>query len=67
MPLNINDILDLDRPKETYLDQFTCHGGTTTYEVITIPNDPNTFLSCGEDGTVRWFDLRTKTRYIKYV
>ncbi|XP_019875248.1 DDB1- and CUL4-associated factor 6 [Aethina tumida] len=52
---------DLDRPKETYLDQFTCHGGTTTYEVITIPNDPNTFLSCGEDGTVRWFDLRTKT------
>ncbi|XP_060522296.1 DDB1- and CUL4-associated factor 6-like isoform X2 [Cylas formicarius] len=52
---------DLNRPQETYHNQFTCHGGTTTYEVMTIPNDPNTFLSCGEDGTVRWFDLRTKT------
>ncbi|XP_022915906.1 DDB1- and CUL4-associated factor 6-like isoform X2 [Onthophagus taurus] len=51
---------DLQRPKETYNNQFTCHGGTT-YEVITIYNDPNTFLSCGEDGTVRWFDLRTKS------
>lgn len=27
---------------------------------MTVPNDPYTFLSCGEDGTVRWFDLRTK-------
>ncbi|CAH0547483.1 unnamed protein product [Brassicogethes aeneus] len=52
---------DLDRPKDSYHDQLTCHGGTTTYEVVTIPNDPNTFFSCGEDGTVRWFDLRTKT------
>ncbi|KRT80181.1 WD40 domain-containing protein [Oryctes borbonicus] len=51
---------DLQRSKETYNNQFNCHAGTT-YEVITIYNDPNTFLSCGEDGTVRWFDLRTKT------
>lgn len=55
-------ILDLNRPQETYDNQFYCHMGTTTYEVITIPNDPQSFLSCGEDGTVRWFDLRTKTR-----
>ncbi len=27
-----------------------------------VPGDPNTFLSCGEDGTVRWFDLRTKEK-----
>ncbi|XP_071800939.1 DDB1- and CUL4-associated factor 6-like isoform X1 [Asterias amurensis] len=43
---------------------FNCHYGTA-YEVVTIPNDPNTFLSCGEDGTVRWFDLRTKSRCLK--
>lgn len=52
---------DLNRPQETYDNQFNCHAGTTTYEVITIPNDPHSFLSCGEDGTVRWFDLRTKS------
>lgn len=54
-------MLDLENTKNTYYNQFSCHAGTT-YEVITIPNDPHTFLSCGEDGTVRWFDLRTKTR-----
>ncbi|KYB29923.1 DDB1- and CUL4-associated factor 6-like protein [Tribolium castaneum] len=61
--LLINRIIlhtDLENTKNTYYNQFSCHAGTT-YEVITIPNDPNTFLSCGEDGTVRWFDLRTKT------
>lgn len=36
---------------------FSCHNGTT-YEVIPIPSEPNSFLSCGEDGTVRFFDLR---------
>ncbi|KAM4699473.1 DDB1- and CUL4-associated factor 6 isoform 2-T3 [Discoglossus pictus] len=44
--------------------QFTCHYGTA-YEVMTVPNDPYTFLSCGEDGTVRWFDMRMKTSCIK--
>lgn len=52
-------ILDLTRSHDS---MFNCHVGTTTYEVITIPNDPFTFLSCGEDGTVRWFDLRVKSR-----
>uniref|UniRef100_A0A8C6WU47 Ddb1 and cul4 associated factor 6 n=1 Tax=Neogobius melanostomus TaxID=47308 RepID=A0A8C6WU47_9GOBI len=32
---------------------------------MTVPNDPYTFLSCGEDGTVRWFDLRMKTSCTK--
>ena len=36
---------------------FSCHTGTA-YEVIPIPCEPNSFLSCGEDGTVRFFDLR---------
>ncbi|XP_012877271.1 PREDICTED: DDB1- and CUL4-associated factor 6 isoform X6 [Dipodomys ordii] len=33
--------------------------------VMTVPNDPYTFLSCGEDGTVRWFDTRIKTSCTK--
>ncbi|XP_077583542.1 DDB1- and CUL4-associated factor 6 isoform X2 [Stigmatopora nigra] len=44
--------------------QFTCHYGTA-YEIMTVPNDPYTFLSCGEDGTVRWFDLRVKSSCTK--
>jgi DDB1- and CUL4-associated factor 6 len=36
---------------------FNCHTGTA-YEVITIPCESNCFMSCGEDGTVRFFDLR---------
>ncbi|XP_077472676.1 DDB1- and CUL4-associated factor 6 isoform X2 [Stigmatopora argus] len=43
---------------------FTCHYGTA-YEIMTVPNDPYTFLSCGEDGTVRWFDLRVKSSCTK--
>ncbi|XP_053310308.1 DDB1- and CUL4-associated factor 6 isoform X2 [Spea bombifrons] len=45
-------------------NQFTCHYGTA-YEIMTVPNDPYTFLSCGEDGTVRWFDTRMKTSCTK--
>lgn len=52
---------DLTRTEEMYDNIFNCHAGTTTYEVITIPNEPYSFLSCGEDGTVRWFDLRSKS------
>ncbi|XP_069745348.1 DDB1- and CUL4-associated factor 6 isoform X2 [Narcine bancroftii] len=44
--------------------QFNCHYGTA-YEIMTVPNDPYTFLSCGEDGTVRWFDVRAKTNCTK--
>ena len=44
---------------ETRECKFRCHWGTV-YEVITVPGDPHTFLSCGEDGTVRWYDLRMK-------
>ncbi|KAG5326622.1 DCAF6 factor, partial [Pseudoatta argentina] len=50
---------DLMRRTETFHNQFTCHTGTT-YEIATIPGEPHSFLSCGEDGTVRWFDLRIK-------
>ena len=32
------------------------------YQVNTTPADPHSFLSSGEDGTVRLFDLRYKTK-----
>ncbi|XP_028135680.1 DDB1- and CUL4-associated factor 6 isoform X1 [Diabrotica virgifera virgifera] len=52
---------DLNRAQESSDAQFNCHAGTTTYEVITVPNEPYSFLSCGEDGSVRYFDLRVKS------
>ncbi|XP_066594229.1 DDB1- and CUL4-associated factor 6-like isoform X2 [Prorops nasuta] len=52
---------DLLRRTETFHNQFTCHSGTT-YEIATIPGEPHSFLSCGEDGTVRCFDLRIKDK-----
>ncbi len=55
---------DFDRLEETHRCQFNCHSGTT-YEVIVSPGDPNSFLSCGEDGSVRWFDLRAKQKCAK--
>ncbi|XP_044011066.1 DDB1- and CUL4-associated factor 6-like isoform X2 [Aphidius gifuensis] len=51
---------DLMRKTETFNNQFTCHNGTT-YEIATIPSEPHSFLSCGEDCTVRYFDLRIKS------
>lgn len=49
------------RRTATFQNQFTCHSGTT-YEIATIPGEPHSFLSCGEDGTVRGFDLRVKEK-----
>ena len=54
--------IDLARIGETHNNNFSCHSGTT-YELQTVQNDPNCFLSCGEDGTVRCFDLRAKVFY----
>ncbi|RWS05100.1 nuclear receptor interaction protein-like protein, partial [Dinothrombium tinctorium] len=52
---------EIERPETSLCNIFNCHYGTA-YEVTTVPNDPHTFLSCGEDGTVRWFDLRIKNK-----
>ena len=49
----------MERPDTSLMNTFNCHFGTA-YDVATVPNDPHTFLTCGEDGTVRWFDLRIK-------
>ena len=31
-------------------------------QVNTSPGDPHTFMSSGEDGTIRLFDVRSKTK-----
>ncbi|CAB4055951.1 DCAF6 [Lepeophtheirus salmonis] len=43
-----------------YHSHFACHIGNSAYEVLTYPGEPHSFLSCGEDGTVRSFDLRVR-------
>lgn len=43
---------------DTNVSFFNCHKSGTTYEVMTVPTEPRSFMSCGEDGTVRLFDLR---------
>lgn len=50
---------------ERNLNYFNCHSNGTTYEVLTVPTEPKSFMSCGEDGTVRLFDLRKMTRCLK--
>ncbi|VVC30503.1 Hypothetical protein CINCED_3A016689 [Cinara cedri] len=50
--------LDLKRLERTEFNFFNCHDGPC-YELEVIPGEPNTFLSCSEDCTVRQFDLRS--------
>lgn len=52
---------DIEKQEETHDCKFTCHV-STCYDIVTLPDDPHTFLTCGEDGTVRWFDLRAKVQ-----
>ncbi|XP_055524340.1 DDB1- and CUL4-associated factor 6-like [Wyeomyia smithii] len=44
---------------------FNCHSTGTTYEVLTVPTEPRSFMSCGEDGTVRLYDLRKMNRCLR--
>lgn len=48
---------DVNNPEASAENQFTCHFGAV-YEVETLPTDPTCAMTCGEDGTVRWLDLR---------
>ncbi|OTF72006.1 DDB1- and CUL4-associated factor 8-like protein, partial [Euroglyphus maynei] len=50
---------DLNRPETTYQNIFDCHD-ESVYDIVTVPNDPHTFLTCCHDNTVRWYDLRVK-------
>ncbi|CAL1542970.1 unnamed protein product, partial [Lymnaea stagnalis] len=56
---------DVDREDTYGSNRFDCHFGTT-YKLLVVPNEAATFLSCGDDGTVRFFDLRTKTSCSKF-
>lgn len=53
--------VDEEESKAT-LNYFNCHSSGTTYEVLTIPSESHSFMSCGEDGSVRLFDLRQISR-----
>lgn len=55
---------DLQRLEETEWNFFTCHC-SPCYELETIPGEPNTFLSCSEDGTIRQYDLRSNIKCYK--
>ncbi|XP_057374937.1 DDB1- and CUL4-associated factor 6-like isoform X2 [Daphnia carinata] len=50
-------VSDLENGNSSLQGTFKCHHGPV-YEVVTVESEPNTFLSVGEDGTARWFDLR---------
>ncbi|XP_055888331.1 DDB1- and CUL4-associated factor 6-like [Biomphalaria glabrata] len=56
---------DVDREDTYGANRFDCHFGTT-YKLLVVPNEAATFLSCGDDGTVRFFDLRMKTNCSKF-
>lgn len=42
-----------------------CDVKISILQVLVVPNEASLFLSCGEDGTVRWFDLRAKSSCTK--
>ena len=52
-------LADLERNDSVSQDVFNCHQGPV-YNVLTMDNEPHNFLSIGEDGTARWFDIRVK-------
>lgn len=55
---NMSNTYERITEKEANIGCFNCHKTGTTYEVLTVPSESKSFMSCGEDGTVRWFDLR---------
>jgi len=55
-------VTDLERNDAESQDVFNCHLGTV-YDVVTNEMEPHSFLSIGEDGTARCFDLRVKKNY----
>lgn len=56
---------NIDREDLHGTNRFDCHFGSA-YKLLVVPNEAATFLSCGDDGTVRFFDLRVKTSCSKF-
>lgn len=49
----------MNRPETAEQNIFDCQS-ESVYDIITVPNDSHTFLTCSHDHTVRWYDLRVK-------
>ena len=45
----------------SFNEKLAIHQVCINVQILTLPNDPHSFLSCGEDGAVRRFDLRIKS------
>ncbi|KAK6641091.1 hypothetical protein RUM44_012792 [Polyplax serrata] len=58
---NCKKISDVNNTEATSEDQLLCHLGAV-YEVETVRTEPTCFMTCGEDGTVRWYDLRLQNK-----
>ncbi|RUS73153.1 hypothetical protein EGW08_019095 [Elysia chlorotica] len=56
---------DIEREDTYGKNRFDSHFGSA-YKLLVVPNEASTFLSCGDDGTVRFFDLRMKTSCSKF-
>lgn len=54
-PVILHDINGID-PSNSILS-FNCHS-RTIFEVVTLPDNDNVFMSCSDDKTVRLFDMR---------
>ncbi|KAL0276519.1 UNVERIFIED_CONTAM: hypothetical protein PYX00_004078 [Menopon gallinae] len=52
---------DINNTEGTKDDKILCHCGAV-YEIETTHTDPTCFMTCGEDGMVRWFDLRVHSK-----
>ncbi|KAH8237638.1 hypothetical protein KR038_003953, partial [Drosophila bunnanda] len=46
---------------ERSTNTYDCHKFGSTFDVLPLPDTPCSFLSCGEDATVRCFDLRVSS------
>jgi len=46
---------DINKPEQ--FSPLQCHS-SKVYELLSVSGDPHSFLTCGEDGTVRWVDTR---------
>lgn len=53
--------IDINNTEGTKDNKILCHLGAV-YEIETTHTDPTCFMTCGEDGMVRWFDLRVHSK-----
>ncbi|XP_068139623.1 DDB1- and CUL4-associated factor 6-like [Drosophila tropicalis] len=59
------DVLIFEEDQRTSV--FDCHKFGSTFDVLPLVDAPRSFLSCGEDSTVRCFDLNVSSRCTELV